>query len=147
MPRLKIDDTPTKEPSPLARLLAGLFCLGVGAFILSIALDGLPADLAEAEAERWLVGLFGGVFLAAGAAIIGHRWPIVRKVSLTVLLLGMGGVAAWAALYAPADGFSGGIPFLPDGLNVGIARGLAGFGALACFGLVAYGWRTGFREG
>lgn len=146
MTRLKLDDMPTKEPSPLARLVAGLFCLGLGAFILSIALADLPADLAEAEPERWVVGLFGGVFLAAGAVIIGHRWPIVRRVSLTALLLGMGSVAAWAALFAPAGGISGGIPFLPDGLNVGIARGLAGFGALACFGMVIYGWRTGFRE-
>ena len=146
MPRLKLDDTPTKEPSPLTRLLAGLFCLGLGAFILSIALADLPADLAEAEPERWVVGLSGIAFSTAGLALVGRRWPIVRQLSTSVLLLAMGGVAAWVALFAPSSGISGGIPLLPDVINVGIARGLAGFGALVCFGMAGYGWRTGFLE-
>src|SRR5690606_19282013 len=117
------------------RLLAGLFCLGLGAFILSIALADLPADLAEAEPERWVVGLSGIAFSTAGIALVGRRWPIVRQLSTSVLLLAMGGVAAWVALCAPSSGISGGIPLLPDVINVGIARGLAGFGALVCFGM------------
>jgi hypothetical protein len=146
MPRLKLDDAAAKEPSPLARLLAGLFCLGLGAFILSLALADLPADLAEAEPERWVVALCGVAFSAAGVALVGRRWPVVRKLSTSALLLAMGGVAAWAALFAPSSGISGGIPFLPDTLNVGIARGLAGFGAVVCFGMAVYGWSTGFLE-
>ena len=74
-----------------------------------------------------------------------RRAPL-RQVSLSVLLLAFAGVAFWAAVLAPAEGWSGGIPFVPSWVTVAIARGLAGLGVFLCLAMLVYGWKTGFRS-
>ena len=127
-------------------LVFGLFFVAIGVFVLCVATDVIRADPGTIHAPRWVLGLCGAAFAGAGLSVIGARWPVVRFASLSVVLLGLGGVAAWASIGAPAEGWSGGIPFVSDTVNVGIARGLAGFGALLCLGLLVYGWKTGFRS-
>lgn len=134
------------QASPAFHLVFGLFFVGIGAFILCVATDVIHADPGTIHAPRWVLGLCGAAFAGAGLSVIGHRWAVVRIASLSLVLLGLGGVAAWAAVLAPAEGWSGGIPFAPDSVNVGLARGLAGFGALMCFGMLVYGWRIRFRS-
>lgn len=120
--------------------------IGLGGWILAIATGLAPADSAAFNAPRWVVGLCGIVFIAGGGAMFGARWPRLRAVSLSLLLISMGGAAAWAALFAPSEGWSGGVPFLSDAANVLIARSFASLGMLLCAGLLVYGWKTGFRS-
>ena len=38
----------------------------------------------------------------------------------------------WITFHASSEGFSGGIPFLPNDMNVSLARVMFGLGALLC---------------
>ena len=133
------------QNSEKVHVLFGLFFVAIGVFILCVATDVIRADPRTIHAPRWVLGLCGVAFAGAGLSLVGHRWPVIRIASLSFVLLGLGGVAAWASVMAPGEGWSGGLPFVPGDVNVGIARGLAGFGALLCFGLLVYGVKSGFR--
>ncbi|MEM1043859.1 MAG: hypothetical protein AAGI91_14675 [Bacteroidota bacterium] len=134
------------QTPPSYHPLAGLLSLGCGLFLLLVATGALAAEPEAFQAPRWVLGLCGVVFAACGGALIGPRWPVVRVLSLSALLLALAGVAAWAALLAPAEGWTGGFPFVPPWVNVAVARGLAGFGSLLSLWMLVYGWRTGFRS-
>jgi hypothetical protein len=53
-------------------------------------------------------------------------------------------VTGWITFYGSAEGFSGGIPFLPHNMNVSFARILFGLGAILCFSGFLYALKRFF---
>lgn len=76
--------------------------------------------------------------------LVGHDSRI-NDLFASILLLIMGLVGAWVALFGPADAFSGGIPFLPTEYNIVIARWLFGSGAVVVFAFFVYALHRLFR--
>lgn len=73
---------------------------------------------------------------------------VVRRICVTVILIGMAITGIWASLLSPSHGISGGIPFVPRSVNVGLGRLLFGLGALVCLLLLIPLWRSaGKRAG
>lgn len=112
-----------------------------GCALCAVALDLVPVDETSLHAPRAVLFLAGLVVLVAG--VMAVRGPESRHNDLlaAVLLLSMAAAGAWVALLAPAGGFSGGIPLLPRGTNVLLARVLFGLGAVTSVLLAVWAFR------
>ncbi|MDD4964960.1 MAG: hypothetical protein PHI11_13695 [Gallionella sp.] len=119
----------------------GWATLVVGLYPMAIACNLVPYDSANVHAPMWVVFLCGFVFVLNGMMILLGHHPKVNELLAAILLTSMGSIAAWIALFAPSVGFSGGIPFLPDVLNISLARWGFGGGALVLYGFAAYAIR------
>jgi hypothetical protein len=107
----------------------------VGLVPIAIAINWVPVDPATLHAPRWVLFLCGLAFVAGGALLLAAQGPRLRDFCALVLLVCLGTVAAWSALGSPSHAISGGVPFLPHPVNVTLARGLFGVGALVSFAL------------
>lgn len=116
----------------------GFVCAGIGVALLLVAAGGIAVDPSTIHAPRWVLGVCGGVFVLGGVALAVPQVSSLRIAAGMTTVLGLGLVAAWAAWFGDAEGFSGGLPFVPDTVNVALARGVFGFGALCCLAL--FGW-------
>lgn len=105
---------------------------------MAIACNFVPYNPDDVHAPMWVVFLCGLAFVVSGLMILFGHHPKVNEFLAAILLLSMGSIAAWIAIFAPSVGFSGGIPFLPDVLNVSLARWGFGVGALVLFIWAAY---------
>lgn len=105
---------------------------------MAIACDLVPYDPANVHAPMWVVFLCGFAFVLSGLTILLGHHPKVNQLLAAILLISMGSIGAWIAVFAPPDGFLGGIPFLPDVLNVSLARWGFGGGALVLYVWAAY---------
>jgi hypothetical protein len=54
-----------------------------------------------------------------------------------------GVMGIWVSLFSSSEGFSGGLPFLSQDLNILIGRCLFGLGAIISFALSAWAFRRG----
>ena len=109
----------------------GIFCI-VGSIYMFLAAAGVWVPEDTENAPSWVLCLCGVVFGGGGIALCTNPNSKMRLASVGVILIGMSGVATWAALLSEADNISGGLPFVSDAVNVAIARSLAGFGAILC---------------
>ena len=127
--------------SGLVPPLLGLACLAVGAGIAGIGLGVVPSDPASGHAPPVVLVACGMAFGLGGVAMVAYHRPRIRSAAGVTIVLVMGIVAAWIALWGRSDAISGGLPFLPHGANVAVARGVFGMSALMCFALFAWGAR------
>lgn len=116
-------------------ILWGVFCLGFSVYLMLVALGIVEAGETE-TAPSWILALCAFAVGACGVALCTEPDSRVRLAAVGVLLLGMGGIGAWASLFSDAKDISGGIPFVPDEVNVAIARFLFGFGSVCCLCLM-----------
>jgi hypothetical protein len=123
----------------------GWFCIVLGLYPLAIATGVLTVDSADIHAPMWIIFLCGVVFIIAGAMMLVGHDSRINDLFASILLLIMGLVGAWVALFGPADAFSGGIPFLPTEYNIVIARWLFGSGAVVVFAFFVYALHRLFR--
>ncbi|MGB5211347.1 MAG: hypothetical protein WBO47_11095 [Gammaproteobacteria bacterium] len=131
--------TSSKVPS-----VVGWLCIAAGIYPLAIAVGLVPADSSAVHAPMWVVFLSGLVFIVGGAMMLVGMESRANDLLACLLLLTIGSIGAWVAIRGPADGFSGGIPFLPRSTNTSIARWLFGLGAAVCLLLSAYAARSVF---
>jgi len=124
-----------------SRLVLGLLCVVLGALPLSIALGFIPIVEGQVHAPMWVVALSGIIFVIAGCMIFLGSQSRANDFLAGVLCLLFGAVGTWVSLFSPSDGFSGGVPLLPNAANVTLARWLFGGGALICFALSVYAFR------
>lgn len=113
-------------------LFAGGFGLVIGLTICLVGLDILPAEEGSIHAPRWVLVLCGAVFALAGIAILVQGRPLLTSLIGNLIIAAFAAIAAWVAWGGTSEGFSGGVPFVSHGLNVKIARGMFGAGALLC---------------
>lgn len=122
------------------RAIGSLSVLGGGA-ICAVALDLVPIDESSLHAPRAVLFLAGLVVLVAGVMALGGPDSRHNDLLAAALLLSMAAAGAWVALFAPGEGFSGGVPLLPRGTNVLLARIVFGLGAVATFLVAVWAFR------
>ena len=108
---------------------AAVICL-VGLFIVLVGLDVIPAEPESFQAPHWLVAFCGLLFFLAGASVLVSNYPRLRLAIVAILLAVFATIVAWMVFFAAAEGWSGGIAFLSQDINVWIARVLAGLGLI-----------------
>ncbi|MBO6522779.1 MAG: hypothetical protein JJ971_03055 [Balneolaceae bacterium] len=119
----------------------GLLFFGTGLFIILAAADIIPIDEDGLNAPRWVLALCGLVFSIAGIMIFLGEHSKWNNLFAAVLILAMGGIGAWIALFGASENLSGGIPLLSDSANTFLARWIFGAGALVCFAIALHAIR------
>ena len=105
----------------------------------------IPLDPDSVYAPMWVLALCGFVVALGGIAMLAPNSPRIQAAAGVTFTLAMGMIGAWVAFFSDSDGFSGGIPFVPREVNVLVARGLFGLGAVMCLALFVWGARRILR--
>ena len=129
--------------SPRARLGYGIACVAIGCYPIAMALGVFP-DV-EPNAPGWVVAGAGIVFVIAGLMILLATHTRANDLLAGVLLFIFGAMGVWVSIFSPDEGFSGGLPFLPDDLNIVLGRWLFGLGSIVTFAMCAWAFRRAFR--
>lgn len=124
----------------------GWLFIGSGLAVIAIATDLLPTDDANFGAPRWLIGIAGSIFVIAGLMILLGEKSNINNFLAGCLLTGMGLVGGWVGIFGSDQGFSGGIPFVPETVNISIARGIFGIGSLFCLLMAAYAFKLQLED-
>ena len=124
--------------SSRAKLLYGIGCLVLGCYPIAVALGFVPVDDAKLTAPRWVIAGAGLTFVVAGFTFLLADHSRANDFLAGVLLLLFGVLGAWVSVFSPEVGFSGGLPFLSQELNIVVGRWVFGFGALICLALSVY---------
>jgi hypothetical protein len=124
-----------------ARLAYGIGCLALGCYPIALALGYLPVGEIELAAPRWVIAGAGLAFVFAGFMILLADHSRANDFLAGVLLLLFSIIGAWVSLLSPDEGFSGGLPFLSQELNIMVGRWVFGFGALISLALCVYAFR------
>ncbi len=119
----------------------GALAVLAGLWPIMIAFDIVHVPPESIKAPRWVLAAAGGVFILAGCMALLQAHKRLLDLFAGVLLLVFCALGIWAALFAPADGFSGGLFFLSNESNVKLGRAMFGFGALLTFGCAIYAFR------
>lgn len=120
-------------------MLAGVFPLG-------IALGVFHPDPSTIHAPLWVLGMCGAVFVMAGILMLMNEKSVLSGIFGGILCLCFAAIGGWVALYAPSEGFDGGVPLLPDAANSTIARLLFGSGALMSFAIAIAAFRGALKR-
>ena len=120
-----------------------LIAIACGGFALLAAAGVVPIETSN-DTPLWVIGLVGAIFVIAGIMIFLRNYSRALDLFAAVLLAAFTLVAGWITFYSSPEGFSGGIPFLPHAMNVSVARGMFGFGALMCFAGFLYALKRFF---
>jgi hypothetical protein len=79
----------------------------------------------------WIVGLSGIVFIVAGCMILLRQHDRMVDVLAAFICFCFAVTGAWVSLFSPPDGFSGGILFVSEELNIIFASVAFGIGTIA----------------
>ena len=120
-----------------------LVAIACGGYALLAASGVLPVQTAN-NTPVWVVGLVGVMFVIAGVMIFLRNYSRALDLFAAIILASFTLIAGWITFHASSEGFSGGIPFLPNDMNVSFARVMFGFGALLCFGGFLYALKRFF---
>lgn len=134
------------RPSRHARRLAGLLCIALGLLPMSVALGWISVPATSLHAPMWVLALCGGIFVVAGIMMVLGNRSTLNDLLAGIICLLFGIVGAWIALLGPAEGISGGLPFLSAAANSTLGRWVFGLGALLCFAIAAYAFRLAFQS-
>ena len=121
----------------------GLIAIACGGFALLVASGVLPMQTAY-DTPMWVVGLVGVMFVTAGVMIFLRNHSHALDLLAAFVLASFTLIAGWVTFFASAEGFSGGIPFLPRDMNVSLARIMFGLGAILCFAGFLYALKRFF---
>lgn len=124
-----------------ARLGYGIGCIALGCYPIALGLGYLPVDEAELTAPLWVIAVAGLGFVIGGFMILFAGHSRANDLLAGMLLLLFGILGAWVCLFSSSEGFSGGLPFLSQELNIVVGRSLFGLGALISFALCVYAFR------
>lgn len=134
----------TRQPVDVPPWLGWLF-VAVGLAIVAVATGIIPSDPAKFHAPKWIVGLCGFAFAAAGFKLVTINRPAVSRWVGPVLVACFGVIGLWVGLFGEASQFSGGIPLVSAETNVSVARWtFGGIGAvlLMLVPVMLYNWRS-----
>lgn len=117
--------------------------VGVGGFLVALALGLHPAGGDALRAPAWMVGAAGVILAAAGAVIVFPNQRVAGWVVAMLFLAGSGCMGLWVGLWADPSGTSGGLPLISDQTNTRIGRVVFTVGGLVCLVLLVLGLRLG----
>lgn len=132
-----------KKSSPA---ILGWVCLLLGIYLMLMALEWLPVEEGSVNAPLWVLALCGIVFICAGLMILLRQHKRLVDWLAALVCFSFAAVGCWVSLYAPAEGFSGGIPFLGQENNVVLARVVFAAGAVICLLMSIYALRQALKD-
>lgn len=118
--------------------LLGWICIALGSLPLAIAVGLVKPDPGAVHAPLWVTGICGLVFVFAGVLVMTGAENKLKHVFAGFMLLSFSLASGRVTFYGPVEDFSGGIPFLPDTINVKIARWVFAGGSALCLLLFFY---------
>ena len=119
----------------------GILCIFFGLFPILVVTGFIPFGQSEINAPGWVIFVVGSMFMLGGVAImIGHSSPLNDLIG-SLLCACFGVAAAWVSLRGSDNGFSGGIPLVPDQFNVMLGRVLFALGAALSFLISIFSFR------
>ena len=120
-----------------------LVAIACGGYALLAAYGVLPVQTAN-NTPVWVVGIIEKKNVIAGVMIFLRNYSRALDLFAAIILASFTLIAGWITFHASSEGFSGGIPFLPNDMNVSLARVMFGLGALLCFGGFLYALKRFF---
>jgi hypothetical protein len=120
-----------------------LVAIACGGYAL-LAASGVLLAQTENDTPSWVIGLVGVMFVIAGIMIFLRNYSRALDLFAAIILASFTLIAGWITFHASSEGFSGGVPFLPNDMNVSLARVMFGLGALLCFGGFLYALKRFF---
>ncbi|NGP75713.1 hypothetical protein G3570_03660 [Balneolaceae bacterium YR4-1] len=127
------------------RVRLGWPVTGLGLAVIALALGLLPLDGSNLNAPKWIIGMSGAVFVIGGLMMLSGEDTRFNNMMAALLLTGLGLIGGWIGIFGADEDFSGGLSFLPEAVNISLARGLFGIGALICLLLAAYAFKKQFE--
>lgn len=121
-----------------ARLAYGVGCIALGVYPIAVSLGYIPTDEPGSTAPSWVIAGAGFSFVIAGFMILLANHSRANDLLAGILLMIFGVLGVWVSLFSSNEGFSGGLPFLPQEQNILIGRWVFGFGAVISFALCAW---------
>ena len=117
-----------------SRIVLGLIFIGFGVFPMLATFDIGPLGQSDINGPPWLGFAAGGVFFAAGMAIlVGGVMPLASSMLAIVILVSFAAIGNWIA-------FGAGVRACSGGVSIGGLGGFTGISGLGCripFGLGA----------
>lgn len=123
----------------------GWLFIAIGLTVIALSLNLLPVVDSVFGAPKWIVGIAGSIFAIAGLIMLLGEKSKINNLLAGCLLAGLGLIGGWVGLFGSDEGFSGGLPFLPETVNISLARSIFGMGALICFLLAAYAFKLQYE--
>ncbi len=120
-----------------------LVVIACGGYALLAASSVIPVQL-ENDTPIWVLGLVGVIFVIAGIMILLRNYSRALDLFAAIMLASFTLISGWITFHASSEGFSGGVPFLPNDMNVSLARVMFGIGTLLCFGIFLYALKRFF---
>lgn len=124
-----------------ARLAYGLGCIALGCYPIAISLGYIPIEESASTAPPWVIAGAGSAFVIAGFMILLAHHSRANDWLAGVLLMVFGIMGVWVSVFSSSEGFSGGLPFFSQELNIRVGRWVFGLGSLICFALCAWAFR------
>jgi hypothetical protein len=103
-------------------------------------------DMSTVHAPRPVLAACGLAFVIAGIMMLGGGRSKVNDLCAALLLLAMGSIGTWVALFGQSASFSGGVPLISHQSNVTVDRVVFAAGALISFALSAVAMRRLFSQ-
>jgi hypothetical protein len=146
----------------------GIALFGLYFTVAGFGVLPLPGGPQNLHGPLWILLPIGSIFLLTGVAILlqglgranekgelpanAPQWMRGAQHLIGVTLFACFGlVGSWIAFAGESRQFSGGVPFIGHSLNITIARGMFGLGAIICWiaaiGLAVSGARKLFNYG
>ncbi len=120
-----------------------LVVIACGGYALLAASSVIPVQTANGT-PLWVLGLVGVIFVIAGIMIFLRNYSRALDLFAAIMLASFTLISGWITFHASSEGFSGGVPFLPNDMNVSLARVMFGIGTLLCFGIFLYALKRFF---
>lgn len=100
----------SQKITPPANILVGLLCVVIGIFPLLATFDIGPLNHNDINGPPWLGFASGGIFVAAGLAVmVGQSAPLVNGVLAILALAGLAAIGNWIAFGVGERACSGGV--------------------------------------
>ena len=128
-----------------AHSVYGWMCILIGLYPIALAFGFIELDNSTAHAPMWVIALCGIVFLIGGCMILLNQHTRLIDLLAALICLSFAAIGMWVSLFSPSEGFSGGIPFIPNQTNIMISRWVFGSGAVVSFLIFIYAVRRALR--
>jgi hypothetical protein len=100
----------SKKTTTPGNILIGLFCMAMGIFPLLATFDIGPLDHNDINGPAWLGFAGGGVFMAAGLAVmVGQSAPLTNGLFAILATAGLAAIGNWIAFGVGERACSGGV--------------------------------------
>jgi multisubunit Na+/H+ antiporter MnhB subunit len=138
-----MEDEPEEKPTtPEQARFIGAAVGAIGLGLVLLALDIIPQRWWPPNVPPAVLFIIGVLLVSASAAVFSGLGTPASSFFVGVSMALMAMAFAWVAFLGEARHMSGGIPFLPRWLNVGLGRAVFGLASLAFLAVAVSAFRS-----